>query len=351
MRFTVLLTLLASLISIQADDHLLGHGSLKYKVQKTWCKADPDKAPVHNAHAMTEDNKGQIYLVTDHPANAFIVLKKDGSFVRSFGKGIPGGHGIDLTDFKGAEQLVHVDCGWHVDHLGKYTRTNGAIRIVSKKGKVLSKLPSPHELGKFDDKTRYQPCDIAVTKDGDILVADGYGSDKVLHYKSDGTLVSIWGGKNPGQPDNLSNAHGISIDDADPANPKVWVSSRSQNQLKYFTMDGKYLGSVDLPGAYAGQAFFRGDYIYTGVCWSKGNGTGKRLGQSGFILILDRKTHKVVSAPGGQAPAYKEDRLIPIFQKEKTFDHLHDLYVDAKGDIYAGEWNANQRYPYKLILQ
>ena len=69
------------------------------------------------------------------------------------------------------------------------------------------------------------------------------------------------------------------------------MSSRSQNMLKWFTLDGKHLGTVSLPGAYAGQAFFRGDHIYTGVCWSKQNGTGKRLPNSGFVLVLDRKTH------------------------------------------------------------
>jgi hypothetical protein len=334
----------------RSSDNLIGHGALRYRVDRSWCKADPSEAPVFNAHALVEDEQGRIYLVTDHPANAFLVLEKDGRFVRSFGEGIPGGHGVDLIDLDGEEHLIHVDCGWHVDDMGQYSRTNGAVRIMTKTGDIVLTLPSPHTLGLFAEKDRYQPCDVAVTPNGDILVADGYASDKILHYKANGVFVRQWGGRNEGQPDHLENAHGISIDTADPTQPKVWVSSRSQNQLKTFTLDGEYLGAVSVPGAYAGQVFFRGDHLYTGVCWSKENGVGKRLNQSGFVLFLDRRTLKAVSAPGGSAPRYDGDVLLPLHQTTPVFHHVHDLYVDRAGDIYVGEWNAGRRYPFKLTL-
>lgn len=105
---------------------------------------------------------------------------------------------------------------------------------------------------------------------------------------------------------------------------------------------------IDLPGTFAGQLFFRGGKIYTAVCWSKAKGTGKRLGQSGFLLVLDRKTKRVISAPGGSEPKYLDGKLQPLHQTSKTFLHGHDLYVDAEGAIYLGEWNANRRYPTKL---
>ena len=152
---------------------LIGHGDLQYRVHRDWSTADKNEAPVVNAHAIIEDQKGELYLVTDHPENAFLVYKKDGTFVRAFGKGIPGGHGIDVITIDGKEHLLHVDCGWHVDADGKPTRTNGAIRIVAKDGTVVRSLPSPHQLGLFDAETLYQPCDVAVTPDNDILVVDG----------------------------------------------------------------------------------------------------------------------------------------------------------------------------------
>ncbi|MEM9238300.1 MAG: 6-bladed beta-propeller, partial [Verrucomicrobiota bacterium] len=194
------------------------------------------------------------------------------------------------------------------------------------------------------------PCDVAVTPENEILVVDGYATNRVLRYKPDGSLVGIWGGTKPGDPATLVNAHGISIDASDPENPLVWVSSREENKLKAFTVEGEFKGEVELPGAYAGQAFFAGGRIYTGVCWSKENGTGKRLENSGFLLVLDRKSRKVISAPGGTEPKYIDGVLQPLHQQVPVFKHVHDLYVDSEGDIYVGEWNSGNRYPYKLEL-
>ena len=329
---------------------IIGHGSARYRVNAQWSSVDQAKAPISNAHAMVEDREGQIYLVTDHADNAFLVYEKDGTFVRAFGD-LKGGHGIDLITLDGTEYLIHVDAGWQAKKgdgwANGWNNVNGAVTIVDKQGKVLRKLPSPIETGHYGEKDRYKPCDVAVLPNNDILVADGYATDRVVHYKPDGTIVRVWGGRTQGD-DNLNNAHGISVDASDPNNPVVWVSSRSENKLKLFDVEGKHLETLTFPGAYVGQAFFQGDKIYIGVCWSKKDGVGKRLNQSGFVLVLDRKTRKVISAPGGSEPVYKDGKLQPMHQAEPVFKHVHDLYVDKAGAIYVGEWNAGLRHPYKL---
>ncbi len=329
-----------------ATGTVLGHNGLKYRVDLNWAKADPKVAPVINSHGLAEDKKGLIYLVTDHPKNSFLVFKKDGTFVRSFGD-LPGGHGIEIFEKDGKEYLIHVDCGYHFDETGKNEnakRNLGRITILDTNGKIIRKLPTPVEMG---IASKFMPCDVAVTPKGTILIADGYGTDSVYEFTTTGELVRRWGGSAKDKPENLSNAHGISLDTSDPAQPKVWVPSRSQNQIKCFTLEGKLLETLTLPGNYAGQLFFRGDKIYTAVCWSK-NAEGKKFDRSGFILIIDRKTKKVLSAPGGSEPVYKDDVLQPILQEGKTFIHGHDLYVDKAGAIYLGEWNADLRYPSKL---
>lgn len=331
------------------DGQIIGHGAAKYRVDLNWAKADPAVAPVINSHALAEGRGGLIYLVTDHPKNAFLVFKKDGTFVRSFGAGLEGGHGLEIFEKDGEEYLIHVDCGWHFAAEGWNPRAgNGSVTILKTDGTIVRKLPLPSEVAGADAPKKFMPCDVAVTADHKILIADGYASDLVYEFTFDGTFVRKWGGPKPGKPDNLSNAHGISLDTSDPARTLVWIPSRNENQLKAFTLDGTYVETIELPGAFAGQAFFRGDRIYTAVCWSKENGTGKRLGQSGFIIVIDRKTKRVISAPGGNEPVYENDHLKPLYQTAKVFIHGHDLYVDSDGAIYLGEWNANRRYPSKL---
>lgn len=330
----------------------IGHNGLRYRVNREWSKADRTKAPVANAHAMIEDREGQIYLVTDDLRNAFLVFEKDGTFVRSFGKGLQGGHGIDVITLDGEEHLIHVDAGWHQKTPGEWSwkRTNGGVTIVSKQGEILRKLPSPAELGLLKEGESYQPCDVAVTPDNGILVADGYASDRIFHFTADGELVRVWGGKKKDDPAGLQNAHGISIDTSDPDKPIVWVSSRAETKLKGFSLEGELLETIELPGAMAGQLFIRGDRMYTGVCWSREIATGKSVKDSGFVVVLDRKTRKVISAPGGGEPEYVDGKLQPMSQADPVFKHVHDLYVDSEGDIYVGEWNSGFRYPYKLEL-
>lgn len=331
------------------DGVILGHGPARYRVDMGWAKADPEVAPVINAHAMAEGRDGRIYLVTDHPKNDFIVFEKDGRYVRSISADLGGGHGLEIFEAGGTEYLIHIDCGWHFAADGWNPKAGpGRVTLLTTEGKVVRHFPTPSELGLSDGK--FMPCDAAYSPAGTVLIADGYGSNLVYEFTLEGRLVRKWGGPTKDAA-NLSNAHGISIDTVtDPERPLVWVPSRSENQIKGFTLEGAHVETIELPGTFAGQLVFRGDKIYTAVCWSKEKGTGKRLAESGFVLVMDRKTKRVLSAPGGSEPAYVDGKLQPMHQTEAVFKHCHDLYVDGAGDIYVGEWNAGRRYPAKLHL-
>jgi DNA-binding beta-propeller fold protein YncE len=331
----------------RAEPVVLGHGPARYTVDLNWAKADPAVAPVVNSHALAEGRDGRIYLVTDHPKNDFLVFEKDGRYVRSISAGLGGGHGLEIFEKDGVEYLVHVDSGWHMAAEGwKPTAVEGGVTLLTTEGKVVRRLPTPAELGLKDGK--FMPCDVAWSPSGTLLVADGYGSNFIYEFSFEGAFLKKWGGPTKDAA-NLANAHGISIDAADPRGPLVWVPSRSQNQIKAFTLDGAHVDTIELPGAFAGQLCFRGDKIYTAVCWSK-DAKGQRQGQSGFLLVLDRATKRVLSAPGGSEPTYIDGKLQALSQIHAVFKHGHDLYVDSAGDIYLGEWNADRRYPSKLSL-
>ena len=335
-----------------ANGAILGHNGLRYRVDLDWAKAAPSVAPVINSHAVAESREGKIYVVTDHPHNAFLVFEKDGTFIRSFGEGLVGGHGLEFFEKDGEEYLIHVDCGWHFEAEGwNATPSNGRVTILKTDGTIVKRLPTPYEMGIGESGAKqFMPCDVAVTPQGTILIADGYATDFIYEMTVEGALIRRWGGRQEGEISHLQNAHGISVDVSDPSGPLVWVPSRSENKIKAFTLDGEYVETIDLPGAYAGQLFFRDDKIYTAVCWSKENGTGKRLVESGFLLVMDRKTKKVISAPGGSEPRYVDGVPQGLYQKTPIFKHGHDLYVDSEGAIYFGEWNADRRYPAKLTI-
>lgn len=336
------------LFSQEAAEVVVGHGPARYRVDTKWAKADPAVAPVINSHALAESKDGRIFLVTDHPKNDFLVFEKDGRYVRSISAGLGGGHGLEIFESGGTEYLLHIDCGWHFAAEGWNPKAGqGRVTLLTTAGEVVRRFSTPDELGVTPGK--FMPCDAAISPGGTVLIADGYASNYVYEFTLEGKLVKKWGGPTKDAA-NLSNAHGISIDASDARGPLVWVPSRNECQVKAFTLEGRHVDTIDLPGAFAGQLVFRGDRIYTAVCWSKENGTGKRLPQSGFVLVLDRQTKRVISAPGGSEPVYVDGKLQPMRQTHPVFKHGHDLYVDSNGDIYVGEWNADRRYPTKLTL-
>ena len=117
--------------------------------------------------------------------------------------------------------------------------------------------------------------------------------------------------------------------------------------FKYFTMDGKYIKSIELPGLYVCRPVIDDNNIYAGVCWSKTRGDNKGWVQdTGFVTVLENDI--VVSNPGGTEPVYKNGNVEQMYQDSKIFNHGHDVCVDEDKNLYICQWNANKSYPIKL---
>ena len=302
-----------------------------------------------NCHAMVQTKDGLLHALCDGIRNNFLVYDQTGKLVKSWGTEYTGAHGLELFEENGKEYFLVVDGGWAVrNDKGRASREQGRVVKITTDGKLVFNIGHPMTVGAYEPGQRYQPCDAAVGPNGDIYVSDGYGSQWILQYNKYGQFKRKFGGpQDPNEAARLRGAHGISIDLRDPAQPKVICSSRSENKLKYFTLEGKHIKTVDVPGAYLGQAVVHGKNVYAGVCWSKQKGGGKKLGQSGFVTILD-ENDKVISNPGGSEPVYKNGKLESLYQTTKTFQHVHDVCVDKDGNIYALQWNAKGAYPIKL---
>lgn len=124
------------------------------------------------------------------------------------------------------------------------------------------------------------------------------------------------------------------------------ITSRGHNAFKRYSMDGAYLETLFLPGAFVCRAVIDDDILYSGVCWSR----LKYLNQtpnSGFVTILDA-SGTVVSNPGGTQPEYRDGELQLMLQQEDLFHHCHDVCVDSDKNLYVCQWNAEQSYPIKL---
>jgi hypothetical protein len=190
----------------------------------------------------------------------------------------------------------------------------------------------------------FRPTETTVAPNGDVYVADGYGAQYVLQYDSEGRFIRKFGGRGDAD-EQFQTVHGVALDTRT-EEPTLLCTSRAHNSFKRFTLDGRYLSTIFLPGAYVCRAVVHGDHVFSGVCWSR----LRYLNQtpdSGFVTILDRDD-RVVSNPGGTAPEYRNGELQLMVQADPVFKHCHDVCVDDDENLYVCQWNAGRTYPIKL---
>jgi hypothetical protein len=309
-------------------DVIIGHGSHQYKVDLNWGLLDKSKYPVNDCHEMVYTKAKHIVMLTNETKNNVIVYNKDGKLINTWGKTYPGAHGLTLCNEGGEEFLYITD-----------TKRHEVIK-TDLKGREVMVLSFPKESGKYSNPEEYLPTETTIAANGDIYVADGYGSQFITHYDASGRLKNIFGGKGEAK-DQFNNAHGIVVDTRN-GQERLLITARAQNKLKYFTMDGEYTSSIDLDGAFICRPVIKDDHVYLATIWS-----GDRSPNTGFISILD-KNDKLISAPGGNQPLYTNGVLNPMHQAVEIFKHPHDVCIDEDEDLYVCQWNAGKTYPIKL---
>ncbi len=315
---------------------IIGHGEHRYRVDLEWCKAKREVHPVKDCHEMVMDAQKRLIMITNEAKNNVLIFDKEGKVLDAWTLKLRGGHGLSLDERDGKEHLLLCDPGG-----GRVVKTTLA-------GAIVLELPHAKDCGAYDAVTKYAPTEAVAAPNGDIYVADGYGSQFILHFDASGKFIRKFGGvstqaMNAGK---FMQAHGVTIDQRG-AEPLVLCTERVRNEFHWYKLDGTYSHSVYLPGAFMSRPVIAGDLLLSGVCFGINPNDFRMWRERGFIIILD-KNNRVISAPGGQQPKYEGDQVSLLLQDQPVFRNVHDVCVDDAGDLYACQWNADQVYPYKL---
>lgn len=306
-----------------------GHNGMRYTLDKNWSHADAQKFPVNDCHEMVQDKRGRIFLLTNETKNNVLIYDQSGKLLSSWGHEFPGGHGLTLHDENGTEFLYVTDTEKH------------QVYKTTLDGKVLMTIDVPLEAGIYKEAKAFVPTETAIDTNGDIFIADGYGSQYILHYDKNGKLIKYFGGRGDGD-EHLDNAHGITFDRRKGA-ATLLITDRTRNCFKRFGTDGKLLEVIKLPGACVCRPVIKGEHLYAAVLRSP----DMDKAGSGFVTILN-KDNKVVSNIGGTEPGYKDGKLQPMVQADKLFVHPHDVCVDDDENLYVAQWASGKVYPYKF---
>jgi peptidylamidoglycolate lyase len=315
----------------QAGEVILGHNNKRYRIDTKWGALDAQKYPVNDCHEMVQDRQGRILLLTNETRNNVLVYSKSGQLVNAWGTEYPGAHGLTLFDENGTDTLYICDNNRH------------QVIKTDINGRVLLTLDYPKAANIYQKADEFIPTETAIAPNGDIYVADGYGKDYIIQYNARGEYLRHWGGRGEGAA-FLKNAHGICYDGRNPERPTLIVSSREENAYKRYTLDGQYLSTIPVPGAWVCRPVIKGDYLYAAVLMS----ANRPMQQSGFVTILD-KNDRVVSNIAGSTPIYTNDQPEPMYQTIKVFQYPHDVCVDDDENMYVAQWNSGKVYPFKLM--
>jgi len=302
---------------------------MRYRLNTQWGSLNPDTTPVNDCHEMVQDSKGRILMLTNETKNNVIIYNTSGKLISTWGTEFPGAHGLTIQKTGKEDFLFITDTNRH------------QVYKTTIDGKILFMVDAPLEAGIYSKKEAFVPTETAVLDNGEFYIADGYGAQYILHYSATGKLIRYFGGRGEGEQ-YLDNAHGICIDRRK-TTPTLVITDRSRNAFKRFSLDGKLLEVIHLPGACVCRPVIKGDYLYAAVLRSPDLNTSG----SGFVTILN-KDFKVVSNLGGSEPVYENGKLKPLSQTEKIFTHPHDVCVDTEGSIYVAQWASGKVYPYKF---
>jgi DNA-binding beta-propeller fold protein YncE len=309
-------------VAVDADDHI-------------WVLQRP--------HSLTEDEAGAAATPPSAtccvPAPPVLEFDAQGNLLRSWGG--PG----QGYDWPSSEHGIHVDGKGFVWITGNGD-TDGQVLKFTRDGKFVMQIGKVGPQTTNADTTRLgRPTAVEVDSvANELFVADGYQNRRVIVFDATtGAYKRLWGafGKPPhdGDPPEMvrpapPTAHqlegfGNPVHCVHIAHDGlVYVCDRLNNRVQVFHKDGSYVKEFSVEPQTAGN----------GSVWDIviSHDAGQRYlfvadGRNNVVHILDRETGTGVGSFGRPGRYAGE------------FHWVHDLAMDSRGNLYAGEVDTGKR--------
>jgi hypothetical protein len=315
---------------------IVGEGSHVYEVEHDWGELPPN-IQYGNTHGAVRDSQGNIYIhhtvyKTSESNDSMVVFDSKGKFVRSWGKQFRGvAHGLTIRR-EGTDEFLYLTLNASNPRMQPPPEMQATVLKTTLRGEIVWQFSGPPDIAEYkpgaDGKPkRYSPTNLAVAPNGDVYVADGYGSSFVNQYDKKGGYLRTFGGGDGSEPGQLSEPHGIWMDMRS-GDPILTVADRKNHRLQRFTLDGKhkdFVQGLTLPCHFDE---YKGDVVVPDL--------------QGKVTLLDR--NNAIICHLGDAGVQSMRDLYPV--RTQTRDHFtpgkfvcpHAACFDSAGDIFVVEW-------------
>ncbi len=297
---------------------ITGDGDWEYVVENGWGKI-PHNDHIGSTHGgVVVDKAGNVYVSTDGP-NGMIVYDGSGKFLRTLAKNSSRYHGLCINQEDGKEYI--------------YGAANGHISKFDLTGNIVLKIAGD----KYPEHTWKKGTAVAVAPNGDIFIADGYGSNVIFKYNKNGDFIKKFGlrGSKDGE---FITCHGLIVDKRNPTAPLLIVCDRENKRLQHFDLEGNFV-KIPITGLRrpCAMAIWK-DYMVIAEL-------------AGRAVLLD-KDYKIISKLGDNPNVQQHAKfgINPKDWKAGVFTAPHGCSFDADGNIYIQDWNKWGRIT-KLLLK
>jgi hypothetical protein len=206
----------------------------------------------------------------------------------------------------------------------KFT-VNGKPETVAKSEIALKDGKPVLAIGSSETRKGLSLTSADAAPNGDIYLADGYGTSWIFIFDKTGKFKKQFGG--PGAPFNLANCHKVHVDTRfEPM--RLFLCDRGNNRLLHASLEGELIGVIaDQDLRRPSSASFHGDLACVAEI-------------AGRVTVWD-KAGKLVAELGRNDTQGQTNT--PVVQPSDWRDNLvtspHGITFDGKGNILETEWN------------
>jgi DNA-binding beta-propeller fold protein YncE len=192
-------------------------------------------------------------------------------------------------------------------------------------GELVLRIGFPTESGV---KGRFKPTAITVKPDGNILIADGYGTNQIFEFDAQGQYQSHFGGQDATDVEKFNTPHGITLDDRYvPA--RLLVADREKRRLVHFSLAGDFIAEV-ITGLRRPCAVSISAEGYVAVAELEGR-----------VAVLDPNNALVgVLGNNPNQRQWARYKIPEAAWQPGVFTAPHGLSWDHAGNLYVQDWNA-----------
>jgi outer membrane protein assembly factor BamB len=286
---------------------VIGGGAHRYEVIENWGKL-PDGWRYGEVAAVGVDSRDNVYVFS-RSAHPMTVFDRDGNFLRSWGEGLfSRPHGVHIAP---DDTLYCTDDGDHT------------VRRMTTDGKLLLQIGVPGEPAPYMSGDPMNRCThTALSPQGDIYVADGYGNARVHKYAPDGKRLFSWGepGTDPGE---FNIVHNICCDE----DGWVYIADRENHRIQVFDGKGRF------------ETQWNNMHRPCGLSMTRGRNPIAYIGETGPSMSVNANSPGI--GPRVSLWTLQGERIARVGDASRghasQFTAPHGVAVDSRGDIYVGE--------------